>query len=48
MDLVHCAEVTVQGLPPEAELFPAESGVYRSPPLAVLFVWLVGSSSGAV
>lgn len=36
----------VQELPPKAELYPAGSDAFCNPPLGVLLVWLVGTSSG--
>lgn len=38
----------MQRLPPEAELFPADSGACHNTPLGVLLVWLVVSSFGVV
>lgn len=48
LNLCHPKWEVVQGLLPVAGLFPAGSGACRDPPLAVLLIWLVGSSSGAV
>ena len=44
----HCVCVTVQGLLPEVELFPAVSGAYWSPPFGVLLMRLVELSSNVV
>lgn len=47
VNLNNCAE-TLQGLSPEAKLFPAGSGACQNPPLSEPLLWLVGSNSGIV